>query len=112
MREVEQERVSGKVPMIPNASGRGFTTEQIVQRLRDNDDVLVGDVKELPREGSLLPETYKFVRARRQALLTIMAKAQAKAVEEIWKKRPDLPIKSRRTRDARIDRREGNRQGR
>ena len=35
----------------------GLTSEQIVQRLRDN-DVLVGDVKEIPREGSLMPDTY------------------------------------------------------
>ncbi len=43
-----------------------------------------------------MPETYKFARGEtRQALLTVMAKAQAKAVDEIWKKRaPDLPIKS------------------
>ena len=95
MREVEQELLSGKVLLHPITLPEGLTTEQIVQRLRDN-DVLVGDVKELPREGSLLPETYKFARGEtRQALLTIMAKAQAKAVDEIWKKRsPDLPIKS------------------
>src|SRR5277367_6022933 len=95
MREVEQELLSGKVLLHPITLPEGLTTEQIVQRLRDN-DVLVGDVKELPREGSLLPETYKFARGEtRQALLTIMAKAQVKAVDEIWKKRaPDLPIKS------------------
>ena len=95
MREVEQELLSGKVLLHPITLPEGLTSEQIVQRLRDN-DVLVGDVKELPREGSLLPETYKFARGEtRQALLTVMAKAQAKAVDEIWKKRaPDLPIKS------------------
>ena len=39
----------------------GLTSEQIVQRLRD-DDVLVGDIKETPREGSLMPDTYYFER--------------------------------------------------
>ena len=95
MREVEQELLSGKVLLHSVTVPEGLTSEQIVQRLRDN-DVLVGEVKELPREGSLLPETYKFARGEtRQALLTVMAKAQQKAVDEIWKKRaPDLPIKS------------------
>src|ERR1700677_4616817 len=95
MREVEQELLSGKVLLHSVTLPEGLTSEQIVQRLRDN-DVLVGDVKEMPREGSLLPETYKFARGEtRQALLTVMAKAQVKAVDEIWKKRAaDLPIKS------------------
>ena len=95
MREVEQELLSGKVLLHSLTIPEGLTSDQIVQRLRDN-DVLVGEVRELPREGSLLPETYKFARGEtRQALLTKMAKDQAKAVDEIWKKRaPDLPIKS------------------
>src|SRR3984957_12524782 len=95
MREVEQELLSGKVLVHSVTVPEGLTSEQIVQRLRDN-DVLVGDGKELPREGSLLPETYKFARGEtRQALLTVMAKAQLKAVDEIWKKRAaDLPVKS------------------
>jgi UPF0755 protein len=73
----------------------GLTSEQIVQRLRD-DDVLVGDIRETPREGSLMPDTYYFERGvTRQSLLTRMAKAQTKVVDEIWKGRaPDLPIKS------------------
>ena len=73
----------------------GLTSDQVVERLVD-DDALDGDVKEPPREGSLLPDTYLFERGdTRQAELTRMAKAQAKAVDEIWAKRaPDLPIKS------------------
>ena len=95
MREVEQELLSGKVLLHAITVPEGLTSEQVVQRLRDN-DVLVGEVREPPREGSLLPETYKFARGEtRQALLTKMSKDQAKAVDEIWKKRaPDLPIKS------------------
>ena len=66
-----------------------------MQRLSDN-DVLVGDIKETPREGSLLPETYEFERGEtRTALLAKMARDQTKVVDEIWAKRaPDLPIKS------------------
>ena len=73
----------------------GLTSDQIVQRLRDS-DVLVGDVKETPREGSLMPDTYKFERGEtRQSILSQMAKAQTRIVDEIWKGRaPDLPVKS------------------
>jgi len=73
----------------------GLTSDQVVQRIRDN-DILVGEIKEPPREGSILPETYKFARGEtRQALLAVMERAQTKAVDEIWAKRAsDLPIKS------------------
>ena len=57
---------------------------------------LVGDVKETPREGSLMPDTYSFERGyTRLSVLSRMAKMQTKAIEEVWKGRaPDLPIKS------------------
>jgi UPF0755 protein len=95
LRQVEAELASGKVVQHKVTIPEGLTSDQVVQRLRDN-DVLVGDIKEPPREGSILPDTYFFARGEtRQALLTVMAKAQAKAVDEIWAKRaPDLPIKS------------------
>ena len=94
-RQVEALLLSGKVVLHSLTIPEGLTSDQVVQRLRDN-DTLVGDIKEPPREGSILPETYKFARGEtRQALLAVMAKAQAKAVDEIWAKRaPDLPIKS------------------
>jgi UPF0755 protein len=95
LRQVEAELVSGKVELHSVTIPEGKTSDQVVQLLRDNDD-LVGDIKEPPREGSILPETYKFARGEtRQAILTVMEKAQAKAVDEIWAKRAgDLPIKS------------------
>ncbi|MGO4872654.1 MAG: endolytic transglycosylase MltG [Roseiarcus sp.] len=95
LRDVEAELISGKVVLHSLTIPEGLTSDQVVQRLRDN-DVLIGDVKESPREGSILPETYKFARGEtRHALLTVMEKAQAKAVDDIWAKRaPDLPIKS------------------
>ena len=72
-----------------------MTSEQVVQKVRDS-EFLAGDVKEIPREGSILPETYDFPRGfSRQGALARMEKQQAKIVDEIWKKRAtDLPIKS------------------
>jgi UPF0755 protein len=95
LRQVEDELVSGKVVLHALTIPEGLTSDQVVQRLRDS-DILVGEIKEPPREGSILPETYKFARGEtRQAILTVMEKAQAKAVDEIWAKRAnDLPIKS------------------
>ena len=95
LREVEAQLIAHKVVQHKLTIPEGLTSDQVVERLRD-DDVLVGEVKEPPREGSLLPDTYLFERGdTRQAELTRMAKAQAKVVDEIWAKRaPDLPIKS------------------
>ncbi len=95
LRQVEAELIAHKVVQHKLTIPEGLTSDQVVQRLRD-DDVLVGDIKEPPREGSLLPDTYFFERGdTRQAELARMAKAQAKAVDEIWAKRAsDLPIKS------------------
>ena len=95
LREIEQQLIAHKVVQHKLTIPEGLTSDQIVQRMRD-DDAMVGEVKESPREGSLLPDTYFFERGdNRQALLTRMAKAQTKAVDDIWKKRAsDLPIKS------------------
>ena len=95
MNDIENELVAHRVVMYKLTIPEGLTSEQIVQRLRDN-DVLVGDVKETPREGSLMPDTYSFERGyTRLSVLSRMAKTQTKAIEEVWKGRaPDLPIKS------------------
>ena len=95
LRDVEDVLISGKVVLHKVTVPEGLTSDQVVQRLRDN-DVFVGSVKEIPREGSILPETYEFERGvARAKVLSVMESAQAKAVDEIWKNRaPDLPIKS------------------
>jgi UPF0755 protein len=73
----------------------GLTSEQIVQRLREN-DILVGEVRETPREGSLMPDTYKFSRGTtRQKLVNDMQAESRKTLERVWSRRsPDLPIKT------------------
>jgi UPF0755 protein len=95
MNEIESLLAGHHVVLHKFTVPEGLTSEQIVQRLHD-DDVLTGDVKETPREGSLMPDTYKFERGvSRQSLLTQMAKAQTKIVDQIWKSRaPDLPLRS------------------
>jgi UPF0755 protein len=95
MNDIENELIAHRVVRYKLTIPEGLTSEQVVDRLRE-DTVLTGDVREPPREGSLMPDTYYFERDdTRQSILSRMAKAQTKAVEDIWKQRsPDLPIKS------------------
>src|SRR5947208_1583279 len=73
----------------------GLTSEQIVARLTDN-EIFAGSVREMPREGSLLPETYKFPRGTtREQVLQRMQQTQKRVLAEIWERRnPDVPVKS------------------
>jgi UPF0755 protein len=66
-----------------------------VARLSDN-DIFAGAVKEMPREGTLLPETYKFPRgATRDQVIQRMQQTQKRVLAEIWERRnPDIPIKT------------------
>lgn len=64
LREVMDTLVSGKQVLHAITIPEGLTTQQIVERLQEN-DVLIGDVRDLPKEGTLMPDTYKVVRARR-----------------------------------------------
>jgi UPF0755 protein len=87
--------VEGKVVQHSVTVAEGLTSEQIVARLSDN-DLFAGSVREIPREGTLLPETYKFPRGTtRDQVIQRMQQAQKRIVAEIWERRsPDLPIKS------------------
>ncbi|MBI3275415.1 MAG: endolytic transglycosylase MltG, partial [Methylocystis sp.] len=95
LREVMDELVNGRVVMHAVTIPEGLTSEQIVQRLHDN-DVLAGDVKETPKEGALLPETYKVARGYpRSKLLAKMQEDQRRLLERIWSRRaPDLPVRT------------------
>jgi UPF0755 protein len=95
MNDIENELIAHRVVRYKLTIPEGLTSEQVVDRLRE-DTVLIGDIRETPREGSLMPDTYYFERGdTRLSILSRMAKIQAKTVDEIWKARsPDLPIKS------------------
>ena len=95
LQDVMDTLVSGRAVLHSLTIPEGLTSEQIVQRLRDN-DVLVGDIRDIPKEGTLLPETYKFSRGfSRAQIVDLMAAAQRKTLAEIWARRaPDLPVRS------------------
>ncbi len=73
----------------------GLTSEQIVARLLET-DALAGKIKEIPREGTLLPETYKFSRGvTRELIIQRMQQAHRHVLQDVWEHRmQDLPIKT------------------
>jgi UPF0755 protein len=87
--------VDGRVVQHTLTFPEGLTSEQIVARLLES-DLLIGTIKEVPREGTLLPETYKVTRGvSRQNILSRMEQASRKIIQEVWERRsPDLPLKS------------------
>jgi UPF0755 protein len=87
--------IEGRVVQHQFTVAEGLTSEQIVQRLLEN-DILTGNLREIPREGSLLPESYRFTRGMpRDQVIQRMQQAQKRLLQEIWDRRmPDLPIKS------------------
>jgi len=95
LRDVIETMVEGKVVQHAFTIPEGLTSEQIVARLMDN-DILSGSVRNIPPEGSLLPETYKFARGTpREQVIQRMQQAQRRALAEAWERRaPDLPIAS------------------
>jgi UPF0755 protein len=95
LREVIGTIVEGKVVQHAVTIPEGLTSEQIVTRLSDN-DIFAGSVREIPREGTLLPETYKFPRGTtRDQVIQRMQQAQKRTLAEIWERRsPDIPIKT------------------
>jgi UPF0755 protein len=95
LRDVIGTIVDGKVVQHAVTIPEGLTSEQIVARLTDN-DIFAGTVREIPREGTLLPETYKFPRGTtREQVIARMQQAQKRVVTEVWEHRnPDVPVKT------------------
>ena len=95
LRDVIGTIVEGKVVQHSVTIPEGLTSEQIVGRLSDN-DIFAGSVKEMPREGTLLPETYKFPRGTtREQVIVRMQQSQKRVLAEIWERRnPDIPVKT------------------
>src|SRR6476661_1118592 len=95
LRDVIATIVEGKVVQHAVTIPEGLTSEQIVTRLSEN-DIFAGSVREMPREGTLLPETYKFPRGTtREQVIQRMQQTQKRVLAEIWERRnPDVPIKS------------------
>lgn len=95
MRDIMDTMVTGKGILYSVTIPEGLTSQEIVDRLKA-DPVLVGDIKQIPPEGSLMPQTYKFTRGyTRQEMLDRMKRERDRVVADVWSRRaPDLPIKT------------------
>ena len=71
----------------------GLTSLQIVEKLRSEDE-LVGDIVDIPPEGALLPDTYRFSKGMdRRELLDRMQGEMQRFLATAWERRqPSLPI--------------------
>jgi len=87
--------VENKVVQHALTIPEGLTSEQIVAKLLET-DTLSGQIKEIPREGTLLPETYKFTRGMsREQIIQRMQQAHRHLLQEVWEHRmPDLPVRT------------------
>jgi UPF0755 protein len=95
MRDVAETIIEGKVVQHLFTIPEGLTSEQIVARLLEN-DAMSGNIREVPREGTLLPEGYRFTRGTpREEMIKRMQQAQRRVVQEAFERRmPDLPIRT------------------
>ena len=85
--------IEGKVVQHALTVPEGLTSEQVVARLL-NDDALSGPISQIPREGTLLPDTYKFTRGMtREQMIHRMQRDDQRVLAEVWARRsPDLPL--------------------
>jgi UPF0755 protein len=95
MHAVMSALIAGRSVLHSVTIPEGFTSYQVVERLLAH-DMLIGEIDEIPPEGSLMPDTYRFTRGTsRQQIIEQMKRAQERAVQEIWERRSaDLPIDS------------------
>jgi UPF0755 protein len=73
----------------------GLTSWQVVNKINAA-EYLVGEIIEIPAEGTLLPDTYSFERGEdRAAIIKRMSSQLDKELAQVWANRsPDLPIKT------------------
>jgi UPF0755 protein len=89
MRQVLDTLVEGKSIEHKVTFAEGLTSYQIVEKLRAHPE-LHGEITEIPPEGTLLPDTYKFGRNdTRQDIIDRMRVAQAKFLAKVWETRDE-----------------------
>jgi len=95
MRQVLDTLVEGRAILYKVTIPEGLTSWQVVERLNAH-EVLKGEISNIPPEGSLLPETFKFGRSStRQEIIERMQAEQRKFIAKVWESRePDLPFET------------------
>jgi UPF0755 protein len=95
VRDVVETMVEGKVVQHSLTIPEGLTSEQIVRRLLES-EILTGNIKDIPHEGTLLPESYRFARGTpRDQVIQRMQRDMRRVLQESWERRAtDLPIRT------------------
>ena len=95
MRQVIETLSEGKSILYKVTLPEGLTSQQMVDRLKAETN-LSGDVVQVPAEGSLLPDTYRFSKGMgRQELVDRMQAEMQKALSTLWEKRStELPFRT------------------
>jgi UPF0755 protein len=93
MAEIMETLTQGRGVLSKITIPEGMTSLQIVERLRGEPE-LVGDITEIPPEGSLLPDTYRYSKGmERRELLERMQGEMQRFLATAWERRqPSLPI--------------------
>lgn len=96
MASVLQKLKEGEVVDRKITVREGLTSYQVVKIL-NKEEALIGEIKEIPKEGTLLPETYQFTKGEsRQDKIDQMQAAMIKAIDELWPNRQEgLPFKTK-----------------
>ena len=95
MRQVLDTLVEGKSIAHKVTLAEGLTSQQMVERIQANPD-LQGTITEIPAEGTLLPDTYRFqIGDSRQDIIERMQVAQKKFLAKMWEERdPDIVVQT------------------
>jgi len=93
--DVVNTMIEGKVVQHRLTIPEGLTSEQVVARLLE-DEALAGQIREIPREGTLLPETYSFTRGiTREQMINRMKQDHQRVVKDVWEHRSaNLPLET------------------
>lgn len=93
MRQVLETLTEGKSVLAKLTIPEGLTSQQIVERIMAEPN-LSGEIAQIPAEGSLMPDTYRFSKGMsRQDLIERMQSEQQKFLTGLWDRRAkDLPI--------------------
>jgi len=89
--------VAGRTVTYAVTIPEGLTSAQVVERLREA-EALSGEIREVPAEGSLLPETYEYSRGHTRArMINRMQAAMDRVLDDLWPRRdPGLPLQTQR----------------
>ena len=95
LRQVLDTLSEGRAILYRITIPEGLTSAQIVERLKA-DPNLEGEIAQIPPEGTLLPDTFKFSRGMaRQELIDRMRTEQQRLLTTLWDKRQkNLPLES------------------